>query len=361
MASTRERSKAAPPLVNTSRASPGFRPGTNRWSGVPSSSSPAPTPLPPASTAQTRPRPCSKDASPVFALLVDEVHKMVSVVLAVSLASLSHQADGGMPPSRRTWTVTLRSTNGRGVSEAPAIERVLEAAFGVTRTMNVDNERVAFEVTSSRLDLETVRSVLKPHSLRLQLLAADQGRVLPSKDAKAPTGVRRFESLHEGELYGAQDCAALARVIARVRKASKLLAACECGVPQSNGSPLCVARVLEHEAVIEGRFLESAVPTFEAGNFEVEMKFTPDGAAALRALTTHAIGRRLALMLDERILVSPKVSEPIADGRVRLTIPPRIENPTQEQLQGVVSLAAEIQSGALRGGWSVEWILESRQ
>jgi preprotein translocase subunit SecD len=75
-------------------------------------------------------------------------------------------------------------------------------------------------------------------------------------------------------------------------------------------------------AEVDGEALRRAEAAVDAatGRAELDLTFDDGGAARLAALTRRVIGRRLALVLDGRILAAPLVGSAITGGRLRLPI-----------------------------------------
>jgi preprotein translocase subunit SecD len=52
---------------------------------------------------------------------------------------------------------------------------------------------------------------------------------------------------------------------------------------------------------------------------EVRVTFTPAGAKALKGLTTANAGKRLAIILDGKVLMAPLIRDGITEGKAHIT------------------------------------------
>jgi hypothetical protein len=68
---------------------------------------------------------------------------------------------------------------------------------------------------------------------------------------------------------------------------------------------LCAGRVVA---------VEIGEPRFHGGQPGVILRFSPEFATQVRALTAQRVGRSLAVVLDGRVIMSPRVNEPISDA-----------------------------------------------
>ena len=73
---------------------------------------------------------------------------------------------------------------------------------------------------------------------------------------------------------------------------------------------------LESEAPITGRMVASARPFFDGPDRRptVAFQLTPEGAARFAALTKANVGRRVAILVDGRVVAAPRIQTEMADG-----------------------------------------------
>ncbi len=73
------------------------------------------------------------------------------------------------------------------------------------------------------------------------------------------------------------------------------------------------------DAIVTGEDIREVEVVEEAvGLTVVYVTFDDEGAEALRRLTTGRSGFRIALLLDDRVLMAPVITAPILDGRARI-------------------------------------------
>lgn len=73
-------------------------------------------------------------------------------------------------------------------------------------------------------------------------------------------------------------------------------------------------------AVLDASDVENAVATFEEGNHGIAVTLSKEGRELFTALTTRCVDRRIALVVEGKIVISaPIVSAPIPAGRIYLT------------------------------------------
>lgn len=92
--------------------------------------------------------------------------------------------------------------------------------------------------------------------------------------------------------------------------------------------------------VLTGKDLKDAQAQITPGNqAEVTIELSPEGTKAFADLTTKNVGRRIAILLDKRVLTAPTVNEPIPGGKAVITGSKNIEEAQH--------LALLLRSGAL--------------
>ena len=77
---------------------------------------------------------------------------------------------------------------------------------------------------------------------------------------------------------------------------------------------------------------------------EVDVEFTADAAVAFGAATERAIGRRIAIVLDDVVMSAPVVRERIGGGRARIDLGRSAGDAAQRETQ---ALAVTRSAGAL--------------
>lgn len=77
--------------------------------------------------------------------------------------------------------------------------------------------------------------------------------------------------------------------------------------------------ILEKEAALTGRYLESASVQFTQDGTAVGIDFDSEGADQFGELTSNNVGERIAIVLDGKVLSAPRVNEPIVGGQAQIT------------------------------------------
>lgn len=96
----------------------------------------------------------------------------------------------------------------------------------------------------------------------------------------------------------------------------------------------------EGNVFMEGRHLQAATPTVD-DNYQPAISFslTSEGGQLFGDMTAQSVGKTITIQLDDQVLMSPTVNEPIYGGRVLVT-----GSFTQEQVENI---CLQLQSGAL--------------
>ena len=77
---------------------------------------------------------------------------------------------------------------------------------------------------------------------------------------------------------------------------------------------------LERADALEGSSIARARPGGGASDAEVVIELDPAGVRALAQLTRAQVGRKIAIVLDDRVMAAPVVMAPIASGRLSLPL-----------------------------------------
>ncbi len=74
---------------------------------------------------------------------------------------------------------------------------------------------------------------------------------------------------------------------------------------------------LEAEVPITGKMVASARPFLDGPDRHptVAFQLTPEGAARFAALTKANVGRRIAILVDGRVVAAPRIQTEMADGQ----------------------------------------------
>jgi preprotein translocase subunit SecD len=70
----------------------------------------------------------------------------------------------------------------------------------------------------------------------------------------------------------------------------------------------------------DNMLLEAQIKAVPGSNHpEIEIQFTGSGARILESVTRQSIGKRLACVVDEKVISTPRVMAPINTGRLVIT------------------------------------------
>jgi SecD/SecF fusion protein len=87
---------------------------------------------------------------------------------------------------------------------------------------------------------------------------------------------------------------------------------------------------------IRGEDVERAVPNVnEFGNWSISLRFNPKGSAAFADVTGRSVGRRLAIVLDDRVYSAPNIREAISGGQAEISGSFTVEE--ARRLSGVIA------------------------
>jgi preprotein translocase subunit SecD len=188
-------------------------------------------------------------------------------------------------------------------------------------------------------------------------VAEDQTALLPDE---MPAGLlRRTErlGLTTGEVLEGPSEASLQPLLSRLAPADRARTALECHeeLDESAGRlrPRCCARLLE-PAAVDSRSLTTAevVWTDERMPPAVNVQLDGEGARRFEQLTAASLQRRLAIVVDGRILSAPIIQSRIAGGRAMIMLGGQLDPRALER--EVNALAATLASGALAATWEIE-------
>jgi preprotein translocase subunit SecD len=170
--------------------------------------------------------------------------------------------------------------NGLGVSEAL-----------VYKTQ--DNRRVVVEIPGATDSQQAVNTLKQTGLLEFVYLQAPLAKdTLVSTDCHSPSKV---------------DCGG--NVTGTVPGLSPSLTASGTVTPttQANGLPF--------DAVMTGAAIKAAVVTVQSGQYVVDFEMTDEGARLFADFTSLHVGEYLAIVLDKRVVSSPRINSAITGGR----------------------------------------------
>ncbi len=91
-------------------------------------------------------------------------------------------------------------------------------------------------------------------------------------------------------------------------------------LPQKGPEDKSRLRVLK-DVVLDGTEVDKVrLQKTETGKFELVLKLTPAGARKFERVTAANVGRKLAIVFDEKILATPEIKERIPQGEVTIQL-----------------------------------------
>ena len=137
------------------------------------------------------------------------------------------------------------------------------------------------------------------------------------------------------------------KIHAEVAANANTLTLQDCTGGQTDCHPVAVGPALLTSADVA----EAAMmPDLAGGGLAVRVRFTDAGAKRLEQATTHQVGQRLVIQVDDVVLSRPVVHEPIVGGEAVIHIGPALH---ELQLGHASTLVARIQGPPLQADWTV--------
>lgn len=233
-----------------------------------------------------------------------------------------------------TSTVTLWSENGHGKQDAQKLKDLLEK-LGTTTLASVEDERLVAKIRTRSLDRAQLAALVKPHTLGFHFLVDDQG----------PLSLTREET--EGST-----CQAIESLGAKVAVPGNQRVTCICAGQRTPAR--CRLVLMERDAVLTGRMLSEAFASLTAqGDPEVSMAFDDEGRRLLAEVTRSGVGRFLAVVLDGKALIAPRINEPIEGGRLRMTLGTQVGDKNAQFVEAY-DLSIALKAAMLEGRWAVQ-------
>jgi hypothetical protein len=251
-----------------------------------------------------------------------------------------------------SWTVTLWSENGHGQQDAPRLKELL-GKQGATTLASVEENRVVAKIRGRKLDPSQLAALVKPHTLGFHFLVDDQGPLRP-----AQAGIEGLPGLQAGDIGGVgltwlgNTCQALEPLGAKATIPANQQPSCVC--EDWRPPPRCRLVLLERDPVVTGRTLSQAQGVLsEQDDPEVDLVFDDEGRRLLAEATRSGAGRFMAVVLDGKALIVPRVNEPIGGGRLRVALGTQVGD-RDAQIKEAYELSIALQATMLKGRWTVQ-------
>lgn len=203
-------------------------------------------------------------------------------------------------------------------------------------------------------DEAVVRALVAQNDLAFQLEAEDAAAVTPPPEAGAAPLRHEVETLSRGAIpvWIGPDASSLGPLLAAVRAAGRD-PAIECG-DDPMGPRECRLRILETDRVLTGAHVAAAEVTIDdaTGRPNVRVELDAEGARRFGEVTGRAVQRRLAILVDGRVVSMPVIMEPITGGRAQITLGSGAS--MEEALREAQALAIALRVRPLSARWSVD-------
>ena len=249
--------------------------------------------------------------------------------------------------------------------DAVAIETRLEA-MGVRAEVSPRGPhslRLALEGGGDIAGL-LARHVLRPRRLDFQIVAVDQSALLSAyHGGNYPDLVLETDSYGDPpqEWVKGPSAESFARLLPAVSLSSTELVAIGCDLQNPRGLDprpnRCTARILDATQTVSGHRITDAYvgsDSDDSSRAVVYAELDRLGTDQFATVTGNNVGHLFAIVLDGEILSAPLINEPIAGGRVQITL--GSYESYERQRQEAHSLVASLRSGSLKG----EWVIESQ-
>ncbi len=198
----------------------------------------------------------------------------------------------------------------------------------------LDNDTL--EISFSKFGLLTINNSALRQSIEIVR------RRIDDVGTKEPTILQRGDKRILVELPGLKDPDRIKKLLGKTAKLNFRLVSenSEFGVDElisENGESLKISKRI----IMSGENLIDAQPSIQNQQNEPTVSFTLDrlGAQKFGRATTDNVGRRLAIVLDDQIISSPKINEPITSGNGMIS--------GNFTFQEATDLALLLRSGAL--------------
>jgi hypothetical protein len=297
-------------------------------------------------------------------------------VLAAALIVVGLAAAGGGPRSngpspyagQTSFEVVLESAQGGGAHDAKVLLQRLDELGVEAELREAGEQRIVLRLHAVSDEASVMAAAFPQGRLGFHLVALDQEALRPRPGEPPPAGlVVGNES--GAEIFLGPSPESLTPLLERAARSAGRIARIECrpdqggrqwpvsprpapGPPQERRE--CLVRLLEEPAVLTGDDVADASVTLDpmTGRPTVSLGFSPEAGQRFAQITGAAIGRLLAIVLDDRIESAPLIQSPIAGGRAVITLGASSTHDAVELRRQAEGLVAALRHGALQGRWT---------
>jgi preprotein translocase subunit SecD len=207
-----------------------------------------------------------------------------------------------------------------------------QVRFELTEEDDIDRARAVLRKISRDLQLSNEKLLIslrfqEEYRLQLQRNVLDQSieivrRRVDETGTREPSITRQGERRIVLQVPGVSDPDQLKRLLGKTAKLSFHMAAGEdadssstisiWGENERNDAP--IRYNLQKQPVVTGDMLIDAATSLEGGTPAVLFRFNNEGARLFGKATRENVGRLLAIVLDQKVIFAPRISEPIPGG-----------------------------------------------
>lgn len=276
----------------------------------------------------------------------------ISIVVSGALASLT--AHG---PFYGPNNITLQL---HAVTPGNA-EHDRTAMLARLREFGVEAEAERLDASTIQLHLHDVGDTTEllaivgaPRRFAMRLVSLDQSVLADAASQGLPIGLATRPDYDGSTVIVSTSSAQLETFLLRVPEVTRREIGIDCRT-LDNGADECSPYVLEPVVMDGSSIAEASVAIDNSQGFSrpyVALTFNPVGAAAFERITAANVRRKLAITLDERILMAPMIMNPIAGGHAQVSLGQRADYDTS--LREASALAATLQSEPLTARWATQ-------
>ena len=216
---------------------------------------------------------------------------------------------------------------------------------------------ITMEIHGVHSAASLLEEVLRPSRLAFAV-ETDSTAYQPAPGGALPEGVQ-IEVEHVGDPVESRRAyvgvrASLEPLLAAYAGIQGTRAAIEC--QDEAPGQRCFLRFLEEPPALTGDIVASAEVETDEGTLlpHVAIAFTEEAGTGFADLTERVVGRRVAIVVDDRVMSMPLVRERIPGGRAQITMGGAEDAVTT--YNRARSLAAVLSTGPLHAQWSVSSI-----
>lgn len=285
---------------------------------------------------------------------------IVQIVGAISLVAISMAASGALAsltahgPFYGPNNVTLRLhafLPGDCQHDATAMVRRLRE-FGVrAEALCVDRSMIELQLHEVGDTRELLAIAGEPRRFAIRLVSLDQHLLDDAASQGLPDGVTERLDYDGSTIVGAPTAALLKPLLQRVPTASRRDIAIECR-SEDNGADACSPFVLE-PVLLDGSSIAEARVAFDPTTSRpyIAVTFDEQGAEAFERITAANVRRKLAMTLDDIILMSPMILSAIPGGHAQISLARSADY--ESMLAEASAIATTLQGEPLTTRWTL--------